>query len=266
MDEAIYRPEGERFLPTAAAGGPWADGFQHGGPPAGLLARTVETFAGEPDMLVSRLTVDLLRPVPMQPLTPTARTVRAGRRIHVVEAALLADGVVVSQATALLRRQSEGPEAPGGGHFVMPSGPAAFPSQGLSGGLRGGAPPRPGFHTTVEVRWAHRPGDAEPGTAWFRLPQALVDGEEWTPFQRAAATADFVNVVAGVANMQQTGVGYINADSTIYLHRLPEGEWIGLQSVRAVESHGLGVSRATIFDERGPVGIGVKEVIANRRR
>lgn len=266
MEDAIYRPDGDTLVSTPAAGSPWGAGLQHGGPPAGLLARTVERFAHDPGMLVSRLTVDLLRPVPASALTPVARTVRAGRRLHLVEASLLADGQEVCRATALLLRQSEGPAGPGGGGFTVPAPPDGLEPSTLSRGLRSGGVSHPGFHTTVEVRWVQMPEGEQPGIAWFRLPLPLVAGEPWTPLQRVAATADFINVLSGVGQSWQEGVGLINADSSIYLHRLPVGEWVGMQSVRAVEPYGLGVARAIIFDERGPVGAGMQAVLANRRQ
>src|SRR5437867_2191262 len=105
MAEALFVPEGERFLPTELCRGPWSPDAQHGGPPAALLARAVERFGGGDEMQVARLTVELLRPVPLAPLTLTARLARPGRKVQLVEAALRAGDVEVARAVALRIRR-----------------------------------------------------------------------------------------------------------------------------------------------------------------
>src|SRR3712207_5398101 len=107
MTEAVFERDGTRFRPTWKAGSPWGNEVQHGGPPAGLLARAIEQFAASEQMRVVRLTVDLFRPVPMSPLEVSARSVREGKRIHIVDAVITADGVEVSRASGLLLRTSE---------------------------------------------------------------------------------------------------------------------------------------------------------------
>lgn len=267
MTDALFIPEGDRFVPTRLAGSPWGEGLVHGGPPAGLLARAIERHAGAPDMHVARLTVDLFRPVPMQPLAVRTRTLRAGTRIHVAEAALWADDVEVCRATGLLLRISPVDVPRNEEAFAVPDGPDGLATSGVAGNARPGqAPPgvRPGFHTTIEVRWVTRPEEPGPNTAWIRIPVPLVAGEAMTPLQRLAATSDFGSAFSHLGRPGQTG--FINADITLYVHRLPEGEWIGLQAERVVEPHGIGVAQALLFDPRGLVGRCVLAVLANQRR
>ena len=64
---ALFRREGERFCPTRAAGSPWGH-FVGGGPVSALLARAIEGHIEDPAVVVARLTVDLFRPVPSEPL------------------------------------------------------------------------------------------------------------------------------------------------------------------------------------------------------
>lgn len=263
MTDAIFVPEGDRFVPTRRAGSPWGEGLVHGGPPAGLLARAIERHASMLDMPVVRLTVDLFRPVPMRPLTVRTRTLRAGSRIHVAEAALWADDTEVCRATGLLLRTSSVEVPQNEGLFAVPEGPDGIAISGVAGGARP-AGVRPGFHTTIEVRWVTRPEDPGPNTAWIRIPVPLVAGEAITPLQRLAATSDFGSAFSHLGRPGQTG--FINADITLYVHRLPEGEWIGLQAERVVEPHGIGVAQALLFDPRGLVGRCVLAVLANQRR
>ena len=36
--------------------------------------------------------------------------------------------------------------------------------------------------------------------------------------------------------------------------RLPDGDWIGLDVVTALERHGIGLTRTGLYDTRGPIG------------
>jgi hypothetical protein len=80
----------------------------------------------------------------------------------------------------------------------------------------------------------------------------------------AAAVADFTNAFTNMGGRAPTG--FINADITLYLHRYPAGEWIALETQRAAQPFGLGVSTAVMHDERGPIGTVVEAVLANQRR
>ena len=56
---AYYLPRGQdEFESTAATTSPWDDRMQHGGPPAGLLARAVEQVRPDPEMPIARITID----------------------------------------------------------------------------------------------------------------------------------------------------------------------------------------------------------------
>ena len=288
MDDALFIPEGGRFVPTARAGSPWADGMVHGGPAAGLLARAVEQQAGAPQMHVARLTIDLFRPVPNQPLAVTARSVREGRRIHVVEASLLADGVEVCRASGLLLRGAPAAPPPSADGSRTPPGPEGIETTPLGGRrghpARGTAAPRtpggetipptsghaparpirPGFHTTVEARWVSHTVEAGAAMAWLRTPVPLVAGEELTPLVRVAALADFVNPLSGAG--ARASAGFINVDCSIHLHRLPRGEWIGMRVERTVGPHGIGVAHAVLYDPAGPVGRCTQTALANPLR
>jgi hypothetical protein len=272
MTDAIFIPEGDTFVPTDLARSPWSPRLLHGGPPAGLLARAIERANPDPGFHVTRLTIDLFRPVPKAPLNAETRLVREGKRILVAEASLFADGVEVCRASALLLRQSEVdmPEA-----HLPPSalhpGPEGIPTTGLSTMMNratGEAPVLPamgagGFHTTVEVRRvAGAPGTGR-GTAWIRIPVPFVAGEETSALVRAAATSDFGNALGYIRPSEE--IGFINADITLYLHRLPEGEWLCLESASSGQPHGLGLVETVVHDAQGPIGRVVQALIVNRR-
>lgn len=250
MSDAVFQRDGERFVPTAAAGGPWSHQTLHGGAACGLVARAVERAAPDPGFALMRLTVDLFRAIPRAPLEVRLVPARAGRRVRAVTASLYADDTEIARASALLLRRSEaaagadlGPPPPGPGGIattrLSPDRPAGFPT---------------GFHTAVECRWVSRGGETPP-CVWMRLPLPLVEGEETTPVQHAAALADFGNALASFgARAAGREAGYINADVTLYLARTPAPGWIALEAERQSERDGVGFVDVGLYDERGRFG------------
>src|ERR1700722_13119301 len=89
MSESIFLAQGERFIPTEQARGPWDPGALHGGAPAALITSAFERMIGD-DLRVARLGFELLRPIPKAPLTRTTRVVRPGRRVQELAAELTA--------------------------------------------------------------------------------------------------------------------------------------------------------------------------------
>ena len=103
--DAFFLPDGDdRFVATEQGRGPWSPGHLHAGPPSALLARAIERAAGEGPALVTRLTVELLSPVPIGALEVATATLRAGRAVRRLEATLTAGGRVLARASGLVTR------------------------------------------------------------------------------------------------------------------------------------------------------------------
>ena len=79
---SIFERDGGAFLPTDAARGPWNPNFLHGGPVAILAGHAIEALPADQPMRVARLTLELLRPVPMASLTVQAELTRPGRKVR----------------------------------------------------------------------------------------------------------------------------------------------------------------------------------------
>src|SRR4051812_37263603 len=105
--EPIYRVEGATAETSALAGGPWDPKLQHGAAPSSLICWALERLPTATPMRVARLTVDLMRPVPVAPLTIETEVLREGRKIQLVMVRLLASGTEVVRATALRVRRLE---------------------------------------------------------------------------------------------------------------------------------------------------------------
>src|ERR1700721_2139472 len=92
MAGSIFIPSGDgRFEPTEHARGPWDPRALHGGAPAALIARAFERLQPGAELELARLGFELLRPVPLAPLTLMTRIVRKGRRVQELAAELSAD-------------------------------------------------------------------------------------------------------------------------------------------------------------------------------
>ena len=90
----------------------------------------------------------------------------------------------------------------------------------------------------------------------------LVEGEAFTPFTRVAIAADFASPFA---NSGDQGLGWINADITVYLHRLPVTEWIGFEVKNHGATAGVAIGECWLNDEQGPIGTSSVTALAQRR-
>jgi Thioesterase-like superfamily len=104
---AFYVPDGGRFRSTEWTRGPWDPGQQHAGPPTALLGRAIERLDGSEEFTVARLSMELLRSVPLAVLTVEARVVRAGRRVQLAEATLSDDDGAIALARAWRIRRDD---------------------------------------------------------------------------------------------------------------------------------------------------------------
>jgi len=56
----------------------------------------------------------------------------------------------------------------------------------------------------------------------------------------------------------------MNTDLTLVLHRDPEGDWLGSESVGYWEPNGIGLADALLFDQHGPVGRAMQSLILRK--
>lgn len=257
MAEPVFRIDGDLVVPTELARGPWDPNGQHGGPVAASLARAIEGCEPEPDVFVMRMVVDLLRPVPLTPLRTEAVVRRGGKRVQLVDASLFAGDELVARAAAWRRRASTR-DMP----LIQKAHP--MPAQPDEGVLWKPRMEGVGFWRAVE--WRFVSGEFEgigPSGGWCRLVVPLFEGEEPTPLQRTLVAADFGNGISGELDFYS--YLFVNVDLGVHLHRLPHGEWIGVDAATSVGSEGLGVARTTLHDMHGPIGAGVQQLYIDHR-
>lgn len=243
---AFYETDGQGGLsPRAEARSPWAEDMMHGRLLAGIAARHVEQNHQSAEFRPARLTIDLFRSPTMDTVGCSSTVVRDGRRIRVVQVDLTVGNADVARATVVLMRTSLHPsgEVWSRKDWVVPN-PEEIP-----------APPNSGAKsvTSLDLRPIDGQGMGSSGQrkVWLRDLRPLVEGESTSAFSRAVMAAD---MASPLGNSGSEGLAFINADITVYLGRLPRGEWIGLEVGAHIGADGIAVSRSDLFDLEGPFG------------
>lgn len=256
--EAVYRLEGTRAISSRLAGGPWDVNLQHGSAPSSLIAGIAEAIPTTAPMRIARLTVDLMRPVPVAPLEIKTEVVREGRKIQLCAVDLYAKGVLVVRGTVLKLRTQE---------TALPDTirdePVLLPGH-EQGRLAGGKITENPFMTCLSMSVVkggfNQPG---PGAVWFRVERPMIEGQSVSPTMRAVVAADFCNGTSSVLDFKAWT--FINGDLTVSLARDPVGEWILLDAETWLGPDGGGLACARLADSRGYFGRAVQSVLIERR-
>jgi acyl-coenzyme A thioesterase PaaI-like protein len=262
VPEALFERESETtWRPSELTRGPWSPDALHGGPVAALLVHLVEALPRPGPMHPARVTVELLRPVPLAPLQSDARVLRAGRKVQLTAASLHGGGKEVARASVLWirsaalplpARTAAGPVSAPPSHEGRPSSRPAW--RGEARAYHSHAVE----HRIVRGTW----GAIGPCTDWIRLRVPVVEGATPTPLERVAAVADFGNGI-GCALPFETW-RFLNPDLTIHLQRLPEGEWVCLDAATWPEGEGVGLAESELFDVRGRLGRALQSLLLER--
>lgn len=262
LSDAIYTPRDGLFVPSEHARGPWDPEAQHGGAPAALMARAAEALDAPGPMLLTRLTVEFLGAVPMEPLEVHAEVVRPGRRLQLAEVSLSSDGREHCRARAVRVRREPVPVPAGALPVARLPAPAGLTAEQMPVPPHGG---EEGFaRTGMELRFAAgRFAELGPATAWFRLRMPLVAGEQTSPAQRAIAAADFGNGLA--AELRFDTHLFVNTELTVHLFREPVGEWIAVEGRTEHGPEGTAVAASTLHDAGGPIGTAAQALYVAER-
>lgn len=258
-EAAFFVSDGEAFVATEHATGPWSPEHLHAGPPTALIGRCIERSVGEAPYAVARVTAELLRPIPRGRLRVEVSPPTGGKRVRRIAASMFAGDDEVVRVVALLFHRDE---------LALPPLPelrttAIAPPDELP------ASPFPffrsevGYHTAMEVRFArggYYTGDV---AAWLRARVPLVAGEDTSPLARVLTAADSGNGVSNV--LPDTDFLFINADLTVHLHRPMAGEWICLEAYTAAEPHGYGLAQSRLHDTSGPIGHALQSLLVTAR-
>lgn len=253
-------PHGERFTATDMVRSTWTAKIQHGAPVSALLVRALERCSPRDGMRLSRVMIDLLGGVPADgDLWVRAKVDRPGRQIELVSAEMLAPGPNGEprpvarasgwrMATLDTAAVAHSPETP-----LRPLTEAA--SRDMHEDWD------PNYVHSIDWRWLTTPMADGPGESWLRPTVDLVKGENMTALQRLFAVADDANGIGTKLDIRKWT--FMNTDLVVHVHRIPEGDWIGIRAETSYGPDGIGTTFGTLFDESGPVG-GIQESVLVR--
>lgn len=256
--------DGVAVTPSVFTRGPWDPGLLHGGAVGALLAELAQETM-DPAFQATRLTVDLMKPVPLQPMTWSSEVLRTGRRLQLVDVELRFGASLVAKASLLALR------------------PLPFAADGLNPPV---GPPADAPDDEVSQVWSDDP-EAESfigggqefrflpndtlgqGVGWFRLRRPVLDDTSAppSPMARAVAAADVGGAVSARRSEGFPGaISFVNADISVHLSRPPEGEWIRLASTSRWEPSGIGWVDSEIADVTGRCGAANQALVLDRRQ
>ena len=261
MPDAFYEPDGDRYVATELTRGPWDPGAQHAGPPAALLGREIERLPDAAEFQIGRVTCEILRSVPIAPLRVSARIVRPGRRVQLLEAELSDEAGEPLMRASAWRIRTAPVEIPPGA--IAPAEPPPGPEQGAEVEFFPTGQEL-GYHSAMECRFIEG-GFVEPGpaTVWLRMRQPLVAGEAPSPLQRVLVTADVGNGVSAALDYRR--YLFINVDLTVHLERMPEGEWVCVDAVTLPQPNGIGTAESVLSDRDGRIGRALQTLLVAQR-
>jgi hypothetical protein len=236
------------FLATNATVGPWGPTLQHGSPPAALLARAVTRAFPRDDARIARLAYDFLGPVAVGELTVETEMVRAGTRVELSRARLSVGARVAMQAS-VWRIAVEAGRVP---EVAPVEKPPSLPGP-QEQRLFGGSVPRFGYGEALEWRFAEGAFDAlGPATVWARPRLPILEGEEASPLERMLLMVDSANGIS--AELDPSRYTFVPVELTVAVHRHPRTEWVGMRARTVIDSAGVGLTRADLFDQAGFLG------------
>jgi hypothetical protein len=246
--DSLYIRDGDVFEPTGFVRGPWSYDHCHAGPPGALLTDAI--VSTRPDMAMTRVTIDIPGPIPIEPVRIETEVLRGGKKVSQIAATLVGlNGSRYSTATAWLMRTDEAVVPATGRPGVIEPGPEEsrpVPLEFWDG--------EPQYGRAVEIRAAvGMPFSGNGATkSWIRLAMPLLAGETPRPEVRVVALSDFPNGLSTLEPMDQ--LLCVNTDLTVYMGRRPIGEWIGFDSSTNSSGLGLGMTDSLLYDASGFIG------------
>jgi len=256
--EAIYRVEGDRVLSSPNAAGPWNINMQHGSAPAALMVWAAESMPTPEPMQIARVTVDLMRPVPIAPMRLQSEVLRQGRKIQLCAVRLTAGDDVVAAAT-VLKVKAQALALPQEVADIAVEFPGPDQARQEQPDFSGSP-----FVRGVSMRAARgRFGVPGPGAIWYRVDWPLVEASPVSQAMRAVVAADFCNGTSAALDFRQWT--FINADLTVSFARQPLGEWILLDAESWIGPDGAGLAMARLADQRGYFVRAVQSLVIERR-
>ena len=243
--------QGERFTATDLVRSTWSAAIQHGAPVSALLVRALQRCEARDDTRLSRVLIDLLGPVPAEgDLWVCARRERSGKQIELISAEMLAPGPD-GQQRPVARASGWRLKTLDTTAVMHAPAPSLRPvAEAWSRDLKKDWDRN--YVHSLDWRWLTEPMSEGPGESWIKPEVDLVKGETMTQLERLFAVADDANGIGTRLDIRKWT--FMNTDLAVHVHRIPEGEWIGIRAETSYGPDGIGTTIGTLFDQSGAVG------------
>lgn len=252
--DPYYELKGNKVIASPHTAGPWDPTMQHGGAPTGLMTHIAEQIPSDHPMLITRLTVDMKRPIPLGELEVKTDITRKGRNIIAADISLISDEKEVCRAAILKVREKpfDMPEDVKPPTIVYPKSDNQHEVVRFKG-----------FNDGVTIFEAQNAPAHMRRAAWFHITRPWFGDQETTPSMRAAATGDYCNGFG--SGLDFNTWSFINADLTIHFARKPVGEHIMLAANAWIGPDGRGLGYGELADEQGFFGRAVQCLVIDKR-
>ncbi|MGZ6779025.1 MAG: thioesterase family protein [Mycobacterium sp.] len=253
-------PLGEKFIATDLVRSTWSAAIQHGAPVSALLVRALERCDVRDDTRLSRVLIDLLGPVPAEgDIWVRARRERSGKQIELIGAEMLGMGPdgqprPVARASGWRLQKLDTT-----GLVHAPAPPLRPLCEARSRDLKKDWDRN--YVHSLDWRWLTEPMAEGAGESWIRPEVDLVKGETMTALERLFAVADDANGIGAKLDIRKWM--FMNTDLVVHVHRIPDGEWIGIRAETNYGPDGIGTTIGTLFDQTGAVG-GIQQSVLVR--
>ena len=233
-----------KYRSTIHAQGAWNENEQHMAPATGIICAELDIFSPRSDVRIGRISLDILGLIPAGEFQVETKIVRPGKTIELIESVMSAQGKACIQARTW-RMMTSDTSAVFGLEDKVVEGPEHQPVWNEIRSWPGG------YIASLEARTSQqRQGK---GIVWLSNPYAMIENEQSSDFVRLMGMVDTAN---GVATRQHVPFEFAfpNLDLQIHLYRIPQGKWLGLETVQQHGTDGIGLTSSILHDEIGPFG------------
>lgn len=232
------------YRSTLLAQGAWNEHEQHMAPATGIICAELDRFSPRNDMRIGRISLDILGLIPAGEFSITTKVIRPGKTIELIESEMKAQGksCIVARTWRMMTQNSHEIKGLEDAHGNVPEHAPVWE------GIRQWPG---GYIQSIEARSHQR--RAGNGIVWLRTPHDMVEGEPTSDFVRLMGMVDTAN---GIVPRQEPPFswGFPNLDLQIHMHRLPQGQWLGLETMQQYGDDGIGLTSSVLHDLSGPFG------------
>jgi hypothetical protein len=232
------------YQSTIHAQGAWNVHEQHMAPATGIICAELDQFSPRSDVRIGRISLDILGLIPAGEFQIETRVIRPGKTIELIESTMSAQGKNCIQARSWRMLSTNTEDVAG-----LEDGVIAQPENGVVWDEIKSWPG--GYIQSLEARRLDR--RAGKGIVWLTNPYVMVEEHQHSDFVKLMGMVDTAN---GIVSRQQWPFNYSfpNLDLQIHLYRIPQGQWLGLETVQQYGTDGIGLTSSILHDIHGPFG------------